>query len=89
MSKVKDWVGTAAKNKWTEQETKAEGENTILITKETFDKYREVQYGGAYNMMFEWAEACDAAGMTTRSYWSIIKNYGELEKHYGEYNPNE
>ncbi len=77
-----------ADNKYTKKHINQMGETSMLITKKMFDKYRKVQYGGAYNMMMEWEIAQDATSLTPLVYWTIIKNYNKLQKHFGDYNEN-
>ena len=75
-----------ADNKHTQEYIKQKGKSTILITKDMFNRYREVQYNGAWNMMMDWKEAANDAELAPPAYWSIINNYELLAEHYGEYN---
>ena len=45
-----------------------------------FDRYLQVQYEGAYNMMSQ--EARESADLTRDEHFTIIKNYGKLIEKY-------
>lgn len=53
-----------------------------------FNRYREVQYDGAWNMMMDWPEAAADAELSPVSYWTILNNYSDLARHYGEMEKN-
>ena len=67
---------------------KQKGKSNILITKAMFNRYREVQYDGAWNMMMDWPEAAADAELSPVSYWTILNNYSDLARHYGEMEKN-
>lgn len=54
----------------------------MIITKEKFLAYYQVQKSGKYNMIMEATPAMKDAGLTREEYFNIIKNYG---KYYNEY----
>jgi hypothetical protein len=45
-----------------------------------FDRYLQVQYEGAYNMMSQ--EARESADLTRDEHFTIIKNYAKLVEKY-------
>jgi hypothetical protein len=53
------------------------------ITKEQFDKFRNVQYGGKFNMYDPNARLM--SGLDQSTYFDIMKKYEELQKLYGPY----
>lgn len=55
------------------------------ITREEFDRYRRVQYGGRYNMITEQTQARFAADLSRDKYLEILIHYAELEAKYGRY----
>jgi hypothetical protein len=57
--------------------------NDKTISKKQFNAYREVQFGGEYNMFSAHAEA--ATGLEHEEYMYVIDNYEKLELIYGEY----
>ena len=77
-----------ADNKYTKTYIKQKGKSNILITKAMFNRYREVQYDGAWNMMMDWPEAAADAELSPVSYWTILNNYSDLARHYGEMEKN-
>ncbi len=78
-------VMKCADNKFTKGYIKQKGESNILITKAMFNRYRDVQMRGDWNMMMDWAEAADDANLAPQSYWTIINNYSEIAKEFGPY----
>lgn len=81
----KDLTVLCADNKHTKAYIKQEGTSSILITREMFNNYRQVQYDGAWNMIMDWEEAANDAQLAPPAYWSIINNYEKLAEHYGEF----
>lgn len=81
----KGLVLQCADNKYTRTYIKQKGKSNILITKEMFNRYRAVQFDGAWNMLMDWEEAANDAEMAPVSYWTILNNYSELVKHFGKY----
>ena len=77
-----------ADNKFTKTYIKQKGESNILVTKAMFNRYREVQYDGAWNMMMDWEEAANDAELSPVSYWTILNNYSDLARHYGKMEEN-
>jgi hypothetical protein len=82
---VKDITVLCADNSYTKDYIKQQGTSSILITKGMFNRYRQVQYNGDWNMMMDWEEAANDAELAPPAYWSIINNYSQLADHYGDF----
>lgn len=54
-----------------------------MPTKEQFERYKEVQHSGIYNMLTQWVLAAHDARLDEETYWKIITNYKELSEQYG------
>ena len=52
----------------------------IEITSEDWESYREVQIGGAFNMLSQ--EAIMMSGLSDEKYGYILSNYGDLAKKF-------
>lgn len=46
-----------------------------MPTKEQFEAYEKVRTSGQFNMIMEWIDAADCAGLTKDEYFNVIKNY--------------
>jgi len=57
-------------------------ENNMTITQEQFDAYVEVQESGITNM-FNVAVVSDYSGLSRQDIMTIMSNYSELQKKYG------
>jgi len=71
-------MSLAVVNKW-----KANNNTPVRVSKEDFDKYREVQNSGQFNMLDMGAE--EATGLSHRTYLTCIQFYKELTKIHGPY----
>ena len=80
---LSDITVLCADNKYTQEYIKQQGTSSILITREMFNRYREVQFDGAWNMMMDWEEAANDAELSPVSYWTILENYKELLGKFG------
>ena len=56
--------------------------NNMTITQEQFDAYVEVQESGITNM-FNVAVVSDYSGLSRQDIMTIMSNYSELQKKYG------
>jgi len=56
--------------------------NNMTITQEQFDAYVEVQESGVTNM-FNVAVVSDYSGLSRQDIMTIMSNYSELQKKYG------
>ena len=52
------------------------------ITQDQFDAYEDVRESGVTNM-FDWRTVSDYSGLNKQDIMTIMQNYGELSKKYG------
>ena len=52
------------------------------ITQDQFDAYEDVRESGITNM-FDWRTVSDYSGLNKQDIMTIMQNYGELSKKYG------
>ena len=82
---LSDITVLCADNKYTKDYIKHQGTSSILITRDMFNRYRQVQHNGCWNMIMDWTEAANDAELAPPAYWSIINNYEILAEHYGDF----
>ena len=64
-----------------------DGDNMSIIneiTREMFEEYKDIQASGQYNMLSP--QAREMSSMDKKQWFTIIKNYNELEVKYGNTN---
>ena len=62
--------------------TRLNNNNNMTITQEQFDAYVEVQESGITNM-FNVQVVSDYSGLSRQDIMTIMSNYSELQKKYG------